>query len=175
MSSILPKGLLDFSSLPQDSRKLLQFRPSLCIAQGCRPYACCTPDPCLPLCMSDFWVACAAIRLAWWAVCFGLPGLLPAFSACSRLRPAPTGCQLSCCKLGCKSGGTSQSPPPNDATTASHCDSIGVELCWATIIWRTRAIPSSSLFIGGPTFLDPILQTSSFNGGKCLSGFFITA
>ena len=71
-----------------------------------------------------------------------------------------------------KGGGTSQSPPPNDATTASHCDCIDVEFCRAIINSRTGSIPSSSLFSDCPTFLDPIFRNSSFIGGKCLSGFF---
>ena len=75
-----------------------------------------------------------------------------------------------------KGGWTSQSPPPNDATTPSHCGCIGVEFCRAIINSHTGSIPSSSLCSDCPTFLDPIFRTSSFIGGKCLSDFFfITA
>ena len=86
-----------------------------------------------------------------------------------------TACPLYMVRTCWKGGGTSQSPPPNDATTASHCDCIGVEFCRAIINSRTWSIPSSSLFSDCPTFLDPIFRTSSFIGGKYLSGiFFIT-
>ena len=83
-----------------------------------------------------------------------------------------TACPLRMLRTCWKDGRTSQSPPPNDATTASHCDFIGVEYCRAIINSRTGSIPSSSLFSDYPTFLDPIFRTSSFIGGKVLGGFF---